>query len=324
MMRHFAVGLGIVLALAARVPAGEVGMPAPAVEPSEWINTSGPVSWSSLKGKVILVEKWATWCGPCVAQIPHLNELNEKYGKKGLMIIAVSDEAVATVKPFVESKEMKYPIAVKGANLYKTQSIPHSWLVDASGDVFWHGHPGELKEETIQERLKLAYSPPTFALPKELKAASKQLDAGELGAGAKALETYLKSPKGAEPDKAAKEALEAIKTYATEKLAQAESLAKESNYRMASTILEHIEKAYKGTEAGDKAKATLAAWKKDKTTKLELEAADLLDKALGFMSAQNWQAAAAALQKVTKGKKYETTKTREVAATKLRLIEKKL
>jgi thiol-disulfide isomerase/thioredoxin len=150
MMRPFAVGLGIVLVLAARVPAGEVGMPAPAVEPSEWINTSGPVSWSSLKGKVILVEKWATWCGPCVAQIPHLNELNEKYGKKGLMIIAVSDEAVGTDQAVRRVEEIRVSDRGQGREPLQDGSIPHSWLVDASGDVFWHGHPAELKEETIR------------------------------------------------------------------------------------------------------------------------------------------------------------------------------
>lgn len=241
-----------------------------------------------------------------------------------MTIIGVTDEPSTKVKPFIESKGIKYTIAIKGADLYKTQGIPHAWLVDPAGEVYWEGHPGNLKEETIEERLKLSYSPPTFTLPKELKAASKHLHAGDFGAGAKALESYLKSPKAPEAEKAARETLEALKTYASEKLAQAASLAKESNYGMASRILSHIEKAYKGTEAGDKAKATLAAWKKDKTAKLELEAAELLEKATGFMSAQNWQAAAAALQKVTKTKKYEATKTREVAATKLKLVEKKL
>lgn len=241
-----------------------------------------------------------------------------------MTIIGVTDEPSTKIRPFIESKGIKYTIAIKGANLYKTSGIPHAWLVDPSGEVFWEGHPANLKEATIEERLKLAYAPPTFTLPKELKAASKHLDAGDLGAGAKALETYLKSPKNADAEKAAKEALEAIRTHASERLAQAESLGKESSYGMASTILEHIEKAYKGTEAGDKARATLAAWKKDKGTKLELEAAELLEKASGFMSAQNWQAAAAALQKVTRTKKYEATKAREVAATKLKLVEKKL
>jgi hypothetical protein len=241
-----------------------------------------------------------------------------------LTIIGVTDEPSTKVKPFIESKGIKYTIAIKGANLYKTSGIPRAWLVDPTGEVVWEGHPADLKEDAIQEHLKLAYAPPAFTLPRELRAASKHLDAGDLGAGSKALETYLKSPKNAEAEKAAREALEAIKAHASEKLVQAESLAKESNYGMASRILEHIERAYKGTEAGDKAKSTLAAWKKDKATKLELEAADLLDKAAGFMSAQNWQAASAALQKLTRSKKYEATKTREVAATKLKLVEKKL
>jgi hypothetical protein len=61
-MRSFPLGLGVILTLAAgRVPAAEVGMPAPAVEPTEWLNTSPTSTWAGLKGRLILVEKWATW-----------------------------------------------------------------------------------------------------------------------------------------------------------------------------------------------------------------------------------------------------------------------
>ena len=61
MMCRFSLGLGVVLALAARVPAGEVGMPAPAIEPTEWLNTTPTSTWAGLKGRLILIEKWATW-----------------------------------------------------------------------------------------------------------------------------------------------------------------------------------------------------------------------------------------------------------------------
>lgn len=62
MMHRFPLSLGVVLVLAGgRVPAGEVGMPAPAVEPTEWLNTSPSSTWAGLKGRLILVEKWATW-----------------------------------------------------------------------------------------------------------------------------------------------------------------------------------------------------------------------------------------------------------------------
>jgi hypothetical protein len=56
------LGIGVALVLAAgRAPAGEVGMPAPAVEPAEWLNASPSSTWAGLKGRLVLVEKWATW-----------------------------------------------------------------------------------------------------------------------------------------------------------------------------------------------------------------------------------------------------------------------
>src|SRR5262245_8739365 len=91
------------------------GFPAAALEANEWLNTPGPLSWQQLKGRVLIVDKWATWCGPCIASIPHMNEIHDKYAAKGLTIIGVTEEPVAKVKPVVESKGMKYAVAIAKA-----------------------------------------------------------------------------------------------------------------------------------------------------------------------------------------------------------------
>src|SRR5262245_60047644 len=96
------LGAGLPLAASA------VGDKASSVEPSEWINGKGSTTWRSLKGRLILVEKWATWCPPCRESIAHLNQLHQEYSKKGLVIIGVSEEPVATIKSFMEKTEMKY------------------------------------------------------------------------------------------------------------------------------------------------------------------------------------------------------------------------
>lgn len=262
---------------------------------------------------------------PCGQTVPHLNELHEKYGKQGLTIIGVSDEPAAKVKPYIETKGIKYIIALGGANEYKTtDGIPHAWLVSAKGEVVWAGHPGNLQVSLLEEHLKDVQLAPQFKLPKDLQSAEKQLNGGNYAAGIKTLETHLKKPKNAETEKAAKNALGQINSFGKEKLKQAEEYAKERDYGEASEILESLEKSYKDTEIGTKAKDTVAEWKKDKDIKLELDGAALVQKAEAAIREKKYPAAAGFLLQVTKPKKFESTKVREIAQKKLKSIESKL
>ncbi|HXG91761.1 MAG TPA: TlpA disulfide reductase family protein [Blastocatellia bacterium] len=70
------------------------------------------VTADALKGNVLVLDFWATWCGPCIAEIPSLNKLQEKYGDKGVKVIGVTMASgdVADVKPFVARNKMKYTI----------------------------------------------------------------------------------------------------------------------------------------------------------------------------------------------------------------------
>ncbi|MGQ9592387.1 MAG: redoxin domain-containing protein [Planctomycetota bacterium] len=324
-----AAGPLLVLALSA-APCGrvasalEVGDAAVPVAPSEWINAPPGFAWNQLEGRLVLVEKWATWCGPCRQTIPHLNELFHKYEKKGLTIIGVSDEAAGVVKSFLQKVEMQYTIAIGGADEYKTASIPHAWLVSPERKIVWKGHPSGLQDSLIEEHLKTVSLSPRFALPPELKAAEKQLNSGNYAAGLKALEAHLKNPKNAETETAAKEAIEKAKKYGEDRLAKAEDYGKARAYPEGAAILAEVEKCWKGTELGNRARDLLQEWRRDKTIKLELHGAAIIEKADSLAQAKKYRDAAGLLLALTKGKKFEGTRVREIAEEKLAKLERKL
>jgi thiol-disulfide isomerase/thioredoxin len=111
----------------------------------------------SLIGSPLLVEFWATWCGPCRQSIPHLNDLHARYGPRGLIILGVTKEQRGTVEDFRKQVKMDYPVAIDPSGSLGRQlgvsGIPHSFLVDRMGKIVWRGHPMSLPEEEIQKIL---------------------------------------------------------------------------------------------------------------------------------------------------------------------------
>ena len=118
--------------------AAELGQPAAPLKIKEWIKGK-PVDLASAKGnQVLVVEFWATWCGPCRTSIPHLTELQKKF--KDVGFIGVSDEDAPTVKKFVNKMgdQMDYTVAIdddrqtsKGyMEAFDQNGIPHAFIVD--------------------------------------------------------------------------------------------------------------------------------------------------------------------------------------------------
>jgi thiol-disulfide isomerase/thioredoxin/tetratricopeptide (TPR) repeat protein len=92
---------------------------------------------ADLKGKVVLIDFWATWCGPCVAEIPSLKKLQEKH-KDRLEIIAVSiDEDSRKVRPFVSENQLNFLVSHSPAlgKQFKATSIPTSLFIDKQGNL---------------------------------------------------------------------------------------------------------------------------------------------------------------------------------------------
>lgn len=111
--------------------------------------------------KITLVEFWATWCAPCLRTIPHLTELQHRYGDDGLQIVGISDETRETVQPFVDQmgEKMEYAVAVdmqnKTSNRFREPGgpIPRAYLFNESGRLIWIGHPADHNLERLIKEL---------------------------------------------------------------------------------------------------------------------------------------------------------------------------
>src|SRR5579883_1999438 len=98
-------------------------------------------SWklSDLRGKVVLVNFWATWCPPCRKEMPDLQALFDKYKGKGLIVLAISDEEEAKVKPFIQAQGITFPVMLdpgdKVHQLFQVEGIPKSFVYDRDGKL---------------------------------------------------------------------------------------------------------------------------------------------------------------------------------------------
>lgn len=152
-----------------------IGSQAPALDIEHWVQDGGgkfkPVSKFDAD-KVYVVEFWATWCGPCVASMPHLADLQTKLADKGVRIVSISDEDLATVEKFLDREVRKGPNDKEGETKTYRQltsayslttdpdqssyqdymeasaqnGIPTAFIVGKDAKIEWIGHPMEMDE----------------------------------------------------------------------------------------------------------------------------------------------------------------------------------
>lgn len=127
---------------------------APEVTAEEWINTDGPVSLRDLRGSIVVVEFWATWCPPCRQSIPELNRMHSQYEDDGVVFVSLTDEdrRDAGIDRFMEEMEMDYIVGTGSSSgrEYGVTGIPHAFVIDRQGVVLWNGHPlGELESALV-------------------------------------------------------------------------------------------------------------------------------------------------------------------------------
>jgi thiol-disulfide isomerase/thioredoxin len=118
---------------------GLEGQAPPPLKLTNWINAE-PMTLESLKGKVVMLDFWATWCGPCLSAVPHTNELMEKYGDQGLQIIGVcSSNGAEKMADTVKRYKIKYPVAADvgrhTVDAYRVNGYPDYYFIDRFGKL---------------------------------------------------------------------------------------------------------------------------------------------------------------------------------------------
>jgi thiol-disulfide isomerase/thioredoxin len=155
--------ISAVTATAARGADLKVGDPAPALDVGKWVQGE-PVK-AIEKGKVYVVEFWATWCGPCRATIPHLNDLSKKYPDVTFIGADVWEQDESKVEPFIKEmgQKMTYRVALDNKAKEKDgamaatwmraagqSGIPSAFIVDKDSRIAWIGHPASMDKPLDQ------------------------------------------------------------------------------------------------------------------------------------------------------------------------------
>jgi len=117
------------------------------------------VDLAKLKGKVVMVNFWATWCPPCRAEIPDFMKVYDEYKSKGLEIIGVSldQDGWDDVRPFLKKNPINYPIVIGDGKLAQAyggvEAIPTTFFIDKAGNIVTK-HIGGMRKTALEGYLK--------------------------------------------------------------------------------------------------------------------------------------------------------------------------
>ncbi|MFN0056934.1 MAG: redoxin domain-containing protein [Planctomycetota bacterium] len=262
--------LALVFALASGALAqGRLGDLAPDFEAS--FLGSETKSLGELRGRVILLDFWRTWCNPCHAEVPHLNELAYKYKDQGLVVIGVTNEDEVLVRQSIAKTERKFQIArVSGAKAdaaYGVTGFPAAFLIDPAGKIVWSGMMSGFNENMLPELLAqvLLVRP----LPAQLKDANGFLQRGKFGKAHEAVARGLVQVPGDADLTRAKQEIEAA---LQRRMGEAKKLADEGELGRAFDAYSDVADQFSPMPDAQAAESAAEALRRDPAAKDELAA----------------------------------------------------
>lgn len=159
------------------LPSPAPGQQAPPLQITQWLQAPNGFhgQWSDLRGKVVVLEFWATWCSPCVQAIPHLNELANEFRDQGVVFLAVMDDRADRLKPFLARQPINAVIGIdterKGWKAFDVPSIPHTVVIGKDGSIVGATLPENLTNDVLQKVLagQRPVLPPKEGIPMDLE-----------------------------------------------------------------------------------------------------------------------------------------------------------
>ncbi len=144
-------------------PTGDKAPPGPSAKsaPSFTLQDlkGNQISLSDFKGKVVVLDFWATWCPPCVKEIPHFIELYEQYKDRGFAMVGISVdlEGISVVKLFARKYRVNYPILMADGQVQKAYggipNIPTTFVIDSAGNIR-HKYVGYIDKAVFEANIK--------------------------------------------------------------------------------------------------------------------------------------------------------------------------